>query len=97
MRIMALLLLRYPVVNSNPGENVLESLSFEARGEASNPPTPTVLSCGGLFFRRDQLPERRLTWREIVQIPGPESNRLFGFFPVKIDPIELTFGDTAGH
>lgn len=69
-------------MNFGQGETVLESVSFEARGEASKDPKPTVLSCGGLFFKRDKLPTKTITWREIINMPSPEiSNRLFGLKP----------------
>ncbi|MBI2981942.1 MAG: hypothetical protein HYY44_06600 [Deltaproteobacteria bacterium] len=59
-------------------ENVLQSLSFEARGEASNTSRPAVLSCGGIIFPRPDLPLDPQGWRQVVNLPHAEvSARIF--------------------
>ena len=63
----------------------LESLSLKAGGEALNNSQPTVLSCGGIIIPCQELPDRPLTWKEIVEMPGELSNHLFGFKAVKYE------------
>ncbi len=75
-----------------------ENLSFQARGEASNAPQTTVLSCGGMYYPRRFLPTQTLTWADIVRLPGPDlSQKLFCLEPIRYDPIELTFCDYVAH
>ncbi|MBI2500050.1 MAG: hypothetical protein HYW02_00960 [Deltaproteobacteria bacterium] len=57
---------------------MLESLSFEAEGEASNQ-QPAVLSCGGIFFPQSDLPKSLRFWTQVVNLPHEEiSAKIFG-------------------
>lgn len=68
---------------------VLESLSFEGRGEPSNPGKPMVLSCGGIYLPRRVIPSRLKNWRQIINLPGSElSAKIFGFNPDAASPLE---------
>ena len=67
---------------------VLESLSFEAGGEASNNQRPTVLSCGGIHIPQRKIPSQLKNWKQIVNLPGTElSAKIFGFTPEAADPL----------
>lgn len=59
-------------------DNILQSLSFEVRGETSSPPQPAVLSCGGIIFpRSDSLFEIK-RWRQVINLPnGSVSAKIF--------------------
>ncbi len=68
------------VMNAQFGQ-VLEQLSFEVRGETSDE-QPQVLSCGGIFFPRRNVPLSLRTWKQIVIIPGKETSaKVFGISP----------------
>ena len=68
---------------------VLESLSFEAGGEASNGSQPTVLSCGGIYVPRREVPTTLRNRRQIVNLPGTElSAKIFGYSPETADPLQ---------
>ncbi len=60
---------------------MLESLLFEAGGEASNEPRMTVLSCGGIFIpKRRRISIELKNWQQIINIPGRElSAKIFGY------------------
>lgn len=64
---------------------VLESLSFEDRGESSNN-RPTVLSCGGIYIPQRTIPTQIKKWRQIINLPNSElSAKIFGFEPPQND------------
>jgi hypothetical protein len=67
---------------------VLESLSFEAGGEASNNPKTMVLSCGGIHIPQRKPPKELKNWNQIVNLPGPElSAKIFGFSASQDNPL----------
>lgn len=64
------------------GVTVLDSISFEAGGEASNQGKPVVLSCGGIYVPRRRIPAEMASWKQIVNLPGNDlSAKIFGFAP----------------
>jgi hypothetical protein len=73
-----------------PGQRqgtVLSSLSFKARGESLNDTKATVLSCGGIYIPQSKIPGDLKSWRQIVNLPGPElSAKIFGC-PTPADPL----------
>jgi len=67
---------------------LLPGLSLEVRGEASSP-QPTVLSCGGIFIPSARVPLELRTWKQIINLPGPElSAKIFGYSPRDLNPEE---------
>lgn len=66
---------------------VLDELSFGAEGDAPNLTQPLVLSCGGIYVPHQRLahdPQDMKSWRQIVNLPGPElSAKIFGFTAAK--------------
>lgn len=67
----------------------MESLSFQGRGEPSNNTKATVLSCGGIYIPRSEIPKDFKNWHQIINLPGPElSAKIFGFSPNPSDPLE---------
>lgn len=66
---------------------VVESLSFEGRGEPSNG-QPMVLSCGGIYISERKIPSGLKNWQQIINLPGAElSAKIFGFTPGETDPV----------
>lgn len=70
-------------IDSGKGQ-VVEELSFTARGDASASPEPIVLSCGGIYIPHRKLPMNFRNWQRVVNLPVQGSKlsaTIFGISP----------------